>query len=383
MSGRTIQIGKSRIEKAESQIRLLSDITIGSETRTMYFGVEPQYESGLTIGRADPFLAVMINFAMTTQRDIVCEEPVSEKLLFGLRHFYIPTLSFWSKTYSAVAIRAEAASSPVRSQNAVGAAMSFGCDSMYTFYRHGKDSEYPITHLCNFNNGVYSDRKSYLDHSKMVADYAAERFLKSVAVDTNIPEILPESFLCVYSQRNMACVLALQGLFGTYLYASGHSEDQIKIHQENSAHYDPVTTGAFSTDSLQFILSGSEINRVGKLRALCDFEDARKHMHPCFKNPIGTPNCGHCKKDIREMILFYAWGVQKKFEKVYDWTDFEKSLPLKLAVLLSLSDDSLYGDVLQEYLKSGKTIPDISYQRAKQFREATKKQTDWNGSLFQ
>lgn len=369
-SDKAIYIGKSRIDERNGEAMLVSDIRINGEHKEMFFGVSPEYKEDLTIHRADPFLATLINYAMRSERSIVCEDPVSEELLFNIRNLYIKTLSFGSEAFHPIVIEASTADALYPIKRAVGSAMSFGCDSMYTYSKHGRESEYPITHLCNFNNGVYFSRWSFEHHSAILSKFASERGLKTVSVDTNIFELLPERFLDVYSQRNMACVLALQGLFGVYLYSSGHDEQNISVSDENSAKYDIVSVETFSTRGMQFILSGCECTRVEKLRSLCDFEDAQNHLHPCYKAPIGERNCGNCKKELRDMTLLYAWGMTEKFSRVYDFSQFERKLPMNLAILLSMPNDHLSREALDEYVRCGKQIPPKSYVYAEMYRKA-------------
>jgi len=364
-----IEIGHSSIIDTLNEARLVCGINIDGEIKNVYFAVDKKYKDYLTTNRADPFLTLLINFALFTGRNIVCLDPVDECLLFGLRNQYIKTLCFACSSFHPIEIIASTINTPYSNMKKIGAAMSFGCDSLYTFYKHFETSEYPITHLCVFNNGVFSDDLDFLHLKKLAEKYSINKGLEFVYIDSNIHKVLQERFLDVYSQRNLACVLALQGLFSTYLYASGHDDNHFNIDPHNSASYDLLTVENFSTSNLFFILSGNEATRVEKLKTLLDFEDTYHYLHPCFNKATDEKNCGHCQKDTREMVLFYAWGKQKEFSEIYDFADFEKRLPMCLGILIALSNQHLYKEVLVEYTKLGYTIPSASYRYAEIYKK--------------
>ena len=383
MNNRKIIIGHSIISQVGNQSRLSADVTIDDKILSLYFGVDSIYGQFLTQHRADPFLATLVNLAMVTNRDIVCQDPVSEKMLYSLRHTYIPALSFWTKEFHACKIEATPISSAIENAHGVGTGMSFGSDSLYTFQNHYQKSEYPITHICNFNNGVYGDSEgiAFNNHSSLVRNFASEMNISAVPVDTNLQDVLPERYLDVYSQRNMACALALQGLFSMYLYSSGHPEDTLKIDPHNSAYYDPLTVECFSTESLTFILSGCELSRVQKLAALGDFEPATRLMHPCFKAAINSCNCGKCWKDICDMTTLYALGLKDKFKAVYNWEPFTRTLPMNLAFLMYNSESELCNDALNVWKDAGLEIPKQAYVYTRIFEKAGKNLSDTTKEL--
>jgi len=368
-----IEIGHSKIVDVSGEARLTCDIAIDGNIRNIYFGVDKKYKKFLTINRADPFLALMINYGLFTGRDIRCLDPVDEYFLFGLRKQYIKTLCFANPVFHPIEIVAQSTNEPYPNEGKTGAAMSFGCDSLYTFFKHYKKSEYPITHICFFNNGGFDNDATFIHEKTIIENYAIKKELEFVYVDSNIHKASQERNLNVYTQRNLACILALQGLFSTYLYASGHDDTHFLIDPYNAAYYDLLTIETFSTRNLQFILSGAEVTRVEKLRDLLEFEDTSHYLHPCFKSNIDEKNCGHCQKDIREMVLLYAWGKKDEFSEVYNFKSFEKRLPMCLGILIALSNQHLYKEVLVEYTRLGNKIPSSSYRYAEIYSKVLEK----------
>lgn len=362
-------IGESYFKREEGLAKLCADITNGSgETRTLWFGVEEKRESALTAERADPFLMALAPFAMRNGEDIICRSPVSRRLLYEIRHYLIPVLAGGRN----VSIEAEPASDVLHG-TAVTTGFSGGVDSMYTLLRHGKDSEYPVTHLAVFNSGVYEGEKyrdTFYRSVKSAEAFAEETGYELIFVDSNIREVLPERFLDVYSFRNMGFALALQGLVSVYLLSSGHFVEDFKMDLHNTASYDLFTIQCCSTESLSFFLSGMEVKRSEKIRALCDFGPSHKWMSPCVHmQRAGAKNCSHCKKCIRDMGTLYALGRLEEYSEIFDVDDFKKNLAVRLGFIFSNSED-LYDDSASVIKNSGAYIPQKAYVFEKQFRKA-------------
>ncbi len=249
---------KIRIEKpyimktGDGLARLCADVTMPGGTKLLWYGVEERYEYALTRDRSDPFVAALIRTGMQQGADIVCDEPVSKRLLYRINHSYIPALSFAFRDLKDIQVIAEPAG-PHETEGAVGCGYSFGTDPACSIIENRR-GEYPVTHICIFNTGSSekeTGRELFRRRYEIVRSYAMQRGIDSLFVDTNLHEVLDERYSDVSAQRTFSALLALQGLLGTYHYASEFRDEQFCFSEDNCACYDPLAVYCFATDSLR------------------------------------------------------------------------------------------------------------------------------------
>lgn len=368
-----IKIGKSKILHSEGMSRLCADITLDGHRTTLWFAVASAQEDGLGSGRADPFAVALLPAAMRDGHELICEDPLSGCLYRQLKDSLIPSLTSVGEWYRPVVIDAPLTDIPYPNIGAVGTGFSGGVDSLYTVYRHGRDCEYPLTHLAVFNSGVFEgeDYRDCFDSAcDAAARFAQECGLKTVFLDTNLYEALPERFLDVYTFRNLACALALQGLFSVYLLSSGHDIANFRFDLHNSASYDPLTVSCASTESLTFYLSGMEVKRWQKLEALSGWEPSWNWLHPCIYGTAGKLNCGHCKKCARDATTLYALGALDRYAAVFDTKEYRRNMAARMGFVLANRGNHLYDETLALMDARGVPVPQAAYLYEKQFRRA-------------
>ena len=367
----TIQIGKPYVTNdGDGLSRLCADVTFGDTTRCLKYGVEERYSFALTQDRADSFVAAMIHIGLQLGADIVCEAPVSRRLLYKLNQSYIPAMTFAFpklKEMNVVAKPVAAASS----RGGVGCSCSFGLNSLYTLLENG-DGEYPVTHLCIFNAGTFEEdenREIFREHCRYMESFAKERELDSIFVDTNLHEVLNERYLDVYGTRQMSVILALQGLFKAYHYSATVRDKDFRFDDYDNAYYDPLSVDCLSTDSLRFFLSGASVSRIDKLIMMADHPKEAGMIHPCFRRQAWEGNCGKCTKCRRDMLAIYAAGKTEQYSEAFDFQGFEKNIATNLAfVMAESSRDVLMKEVLNYWKSKGLAIPEKAYAYAKQFK---------------
>ena len=147
-----LHIGKSYIIREGRVSRLCADLTIGDRRTTLWFGVDSAQEEWLALGRADAFVMALLPSAMRGGHEIVCEDPMSERLHHQLIDGLIPALSFAGEPYRLIKIVAPLTTEQVPNQGAVGTGFSGGVDSLYTIMKHGADSEFPLTYIAIFQS---------------------------------------------------------------------------------------------------------------------------------------------------------------------------------------------------------------------------------------
>lgn len=373
-----LRIGKTYLKRSESSARLCADISTNGRGTTLWFSVDSAEEDWLAPGRADAFVMALLPGAMRGGHEIVCEDPMSERLHDQLVNGLIPTLSFAGELYHPIPITAPLTAEKVANQGAAGTGFSGGADSLYTIMRHGRNCELPLTHIAVFNNGHIGSGHPGGKNVFQIACQHARRFAEEqglvlAAVDSNINDALEERFLDVYSFRNYACALALGGLFSVYLLSSGHDAAHFELDLRNTAAFDLLTARYASTESLSFYHAGEEATRVEKLAALSDWTPSRHWLHPCFRQDSDQRNCGHCKKCVRDMTTLYALGRLDRYREVYDVEDYLQHLSQRIGVLLAHSDGHLYDETLQLLKEKEIPVPQRAFVYERQFRRAMRR----------
>lgn len=368
-----LQVGKLYIQRTQGHSRLCADITLNGRGTTLWFGVEEAREDYLCADRSDAFVMALLPTAMRGGHAIVCQTPMSQRLHYQLTNYLIPSLCAAGDLYHPASIQAPLTSDPVPNKRGVGTGFSGGVDSLYSIFTHGRDSTYPLTHLALFNVGVFEGpgfREAFRKSCRSAQKFAEEMGLELVELDSNISQVLPERFLDVYSFRNLAGAMALQGLFSQYLLSSGHDIANFSFDLRNSATYDLLTVHCAQTEALSIYLSGAQTPRTGKLKALSDWAPAYQWLHPCVYGHVGGKNCGHCKKCARDMTTLYALGTLDRFEAVFDVPAYKKALPQRIGFVLANRGNHLYDETLSLLAENGISIPPAAYACEKQFRTA-------------
>lgn len=370
-----LYIGKTYIIRKEKFSYLSADITIDNHGITLWFAVDTLQEDCLSIGRSDAFVMALLPMAMRKNYDIVCEDLISERLMYQLNNYLIPILSLSGDLYSQIRVYGPYTRMLYSGRSAVGTGFSGGVDSLYTIMRHDKESEYPLDYIAVFNTGNIESgfgKKAYWESCKAAARFADEQNLQIICVDTNLYEALPEHYYQIYSFRNIACALALQGLFSIYLLSSEGGMESFRLNLNICSRYDLLTINYASTESLCFYLSGAEKKRWEKIEALTKWPPSYRWMHPCTAGIVTQRNCGHCKKCIRDLTVLYALGQLEKYKKIFDIEDYRKHLSERIAFVLARNDSDSNTETKQLLKERNVFVPKAAYIYAEQFSRAMK-----------
>ena len=367
-----LHIGKNYLSRADGMTRLCADVTIGRHGTTIWFAVDSAQEEYLALGRADPFVMALLPAAMRGGHEMVCEDPMSERLHYQLCRHVIPALAFAGELYRVVPVTAPLTAAPYPNQGAVGTGFSGGVDSMYTIMCHGPDSGLPLTHLMMFDiGGLLPEHGSakHIEFYRQAKRFAAEQGLETIFLRTNLEETLSnaETRLEVCTFRNLARVLAAQGLFSAYLLSTEHDAGHFRFNMRDPEYCDPFLIPSGSTEGLTFYPSGMQLKRYDKLELLLEWEPALRWLHPCQRGVPGGTNCGRCKKCIRDMTALYAMGELERYGAVFDVADFKKNLAARLGSALAKTGSYLYDDPAELLKKSGRPIPPAAWIYARQF----------------
>lgn len=363
-----LKISKTYITRVDETSRLCADLTIGNRRTTLWFGVDRSQEEWLALGRADAFVMALLPGAMRGGHEIVCEDPMSERLHYQLTMALIPALASAGDLYHLIKVSAPLTTERVPAQGAIGTGFSGGVDSLYTIMRHGTDSEFPLTHIAVFHSRAVYDKDSFIEACRHGGRFAQEMGLKSVYLDTNLSQALSENYAETYTFRNFACALALQGLFSKYYVSSGPNASKAKFDLNSCDRYDLLSVPCISTESLSFYLSGVETTRSKKLEALTSWEPSWRWLHPCIRVLPGGPNCGQCKKCACDLTVLYALGALDRYRPVFNVDDYLRHFPQRIGLLLSYENSYSCMSALQLLKERDISIPNSALSYAKQIR---------------
>lgn len=365
-------IGAIYRKESEGQARLCADISADGRGTTIWFGIDPAHRDDLCDQRSDAFVMALLPTAMRKGQDLSCETPMSRRLHYHLENDFVPALTQAGELYHPIRIHAPLTERPVKNKGAVGTGFTAGVDSLHTVMTHGPKSDYPLTHLAVFNIffGGTQHRAAFLQTCRAAASFGEEMGLSMVFLDNNLEDALPERLKDVHSFRNIACAMALQGLFSQYLLSSGYSVERFKLELHESAFFDLLTVSCAQTESLNIHLAGCAMHHIQKLEALSGWEPSYRWLHSCVRVPVGRPNCGTCRKCIHNLCALYALGKLEQYQEVYDIPAFRKMLPQRLAVILASLPSERAQDTIDAMKARGISIPAVSDRMAEQFRRA-------------
>lgn len=367
-------LGAPYIENAGTRKRLCSKITFASEGNTwetvVWFEVDEEYAQYLCIGRQDAVLIAVLSYAMHNHHDIICEQVVSEELLYKVVQFYVPIIAKQLPEWnSAITIQASTTTDCLPNAKAVGAPVSCGVDSFYTIYENLNPivPKMKLTHLVLLNAGGTGnsgdDKPRIWFHEKIEAiqPYVDSTGLAYVKMDTNLNEFYDAGEEgCHHSSacRITGCILALQHLFGIYHFPSGVTLDEFEFSADPH-YFDLFNLHCFSNENLTFYSSGMQLKRIEKVAAICNYEPTYDYLNVCNH---GFDNCSDCEKCVRTMMELFANDSLDLYKAVFNVEYFKKNYWKLVGRYVGDKEHAAFFEASNNILRSkGKQIPIKSY----------------------
>ena len=360
-----IRITRPYYEDCQDGGKITAMIIEEGRESEVWFQTKDEWKSYLCYDRADAFLLNILPHAMKTQQDIVSDAPISETLLYQVRHFQLPCVQKYAYKTEKISIQAEAIADckKVPGRKIVGTGISNGVDSLYTVYKNINNVEenFRLTHLAYFAIGAAGDfggeEEKELAEQRLqeVRRFAREINLPVVTLDSNINELFSdEYYIYVVSYRVMAAVLALQLLFDVYYFSSSYEIHEFHFPDNDSEFYDLLSCQNFSTSKVNFYSYGRDASRMEKLRYLAQIGGATyKYLQVCQTSYKNCCRCEKCLRTMAELDLLGATGsdvsILEKYAEVFDVDYYKKNRNRILGFGLSQrKEHSFWDDV---YLK--------------------------------
>ena len=301
----------------------------------LWFSAPSEYEKYMCTERSNAFVIALLWYAMVTESDIHFETPMSSRLYDGLRGRLIPALMKDSKRE--IRLVGPVSDQPQWNEGGVVSGMSCGVDSLYTLACYGGEDApagMRLTHLVYYDgnylfpfvkppydlDAIYekagAPHRCFADHAGTIATHHG---LPLIYVQNNIDRDFYRGAR-IYSSmyRFLACTLALEHLYGTYISSSSGHEDNTEISLlVPTQHYEDLICESCRTETLHYVTSDHEI-RSEKLRTLAEDEDAGKYTAVCYQPGENGENCGRCYACMKTIIPLDIMGKLDRFRACFD-----------------------------------------------------------------
>ena len=309
----------------------------------LWFSAPEEFSEYFCTERSNAFVIAMLWYAVITGSDIHYEAPLSGKLYDGLTGKLIPALC--SEKTIEVKLDGPVTDEPVTCEDGVLTGMSCGVDSLYTLYCYDRPDApggNRLTHLayydCNYLlpktdppydiSRIYREKESVfshiIDHAGIIAEHHK---LPLIVMRSNFDEDIYRGGR-VYSSmyRFLACTLALEHLYGTYISSSsGHDSSMVEVSPTvPTQHYEGLICECCQTESLHYVTS-DHASRPEKLNALADDEDSNNYLAVCYDSGDEGENCGYCYGCMKTMIPLDIMGKLHRFGESFDLDEYESN----------------------------------------------------------
>lgn len=373
-----LYIGKSYIESLSKSTKLCAEIKIKKdnniETDILYFEVEKSWSKYLVTEYSDPFLLAVIKKAMKHGYDIECEGYISDDLYYNLVTYVIPIYARNINIFQEIKIKANTIKNNIISENAVGTGFSAGVDSFYTVLKHlSKDipPEKKITHLVLALNGAAStginkelDDIWFNNSMKKLEPYAKNLNLKLIGIKGNI-DLFYQKDSCFNGEIIVTAsfIHALRKLFSIYYWASAYPAEIFGFPNLGDAGFwENISVSYVSVEGLRFYHSGSETNRIGKVKYIADNEIAQNGLTVCGHSD--AQNCGRCVKCLRTMAELNALRKLNLFKNAFPVDKYKENINSRLAEEFILDHEPFLSDIKYTMKKNRVKISNMVYFKA-------------------
>ena len=368
-----IRISAPRLVKEIGRVSMVCHIEDDKQhlAEEIYYATPALYGDYLSYEVADAFVVGCLLPAALYGEDIQVDGAISERLFYNLSNSvsYILSLIYGNR----IRIQASQLVNPDYNATGVGCGCSLGVDSFAAMLQHfptsiiGQDATVPasyrITHLTYFNIGAMG----YVDLQKAKLSYEKDlQRVRSFAEEVGLPVVeLESNFSLLYKDldfdasgdvRNFSAVLALQKLFGRYLYGSTFPMVDFRFDKGQTGYYESVLAPLLSTESTEIIIANPDMSRIDKTRAIADNPLVQKYLYVCWKELIANRwphskiaaikdahvNCSRCDKCKRTLLALDLMGKLPSYQSVFDLDYWASTKDAYIAKVIYRKDESAF-----------------------------------------
>lgn len=171
----------------------------------------------------------------------------------------------------------------------------------------------------------------------------------------------------------LSCPLALQKLFGKYIYASSTPIQSFELSVQDQTFAEAAYVPLLSTESMEMVLADSATTRVEKTDFIRNNPLIPKHLDVCWAEQLASSNCrddrwlkgktkkncGWCDKCLRTLFTLELLGEDlSQYDSIFDLQKYQvhKNGFIK-TVVLNRHGNHLYSELYDLMLTTGFSIP--------------------------
>ena len=357
-----ITVNRPLIEKKGKEVFLESIVEDSAKGKSfpLWYSVDEQYGSYFCDDRADSFLIVSLMYAMKSHQDIVVNAPVSRRLLYHINHDIQPLFTKLIPGSRCIQVSVPDVECPILNGKAVGCGCSLGVDSMSALYKH-------------MGEGVMEEYR--------VSSFSKETNLPIVAVNSNLNDFYVEAGFKTATSRfvvsTLSCPLALQKLFGKYIFASSAPIQSFELNIKDQSFAEVAYVSLLSTEGTEVVLADSAVTRVEKTEFIRHNPLTPKYLDVCWAVQVASSithdsrwlrdktkkNCGWCDKCLRTLFTLELFGEDlSKYDGIFDLQKYyaHKNGFIR-TIILNRRKNHLYSEIYDLMSAKGFKVPRSIY----------------------
>ncbi len=367
-----------------NRVKININLLIKNEQKLLWLLTEKENIDFFCIDRCDGIIVMLLPELLLIGEDIESTLSISEKLYYNLSRL-IPLLVKKSKgRFKNIEIRCPLTSEVYKGsirKNATG--MSFGIDSLYSFYNHrisppplsphihasnnsikrtcaSLPPNYVVNLITFFNHGAFNgqytnnqeqQRTVFARGREKVVEFAYDNNISYLTVDTNLDELYSLNYTKTHTFRTAGIAVCFQKIIKNYYYSSGIWGDKGFVIDpfQDSAYYDIFSLNSLGTENISLYSDGYENSRFEKTEYLANIEDSKRYLSVCWRD---LDNCSACPKCIRTLAALELLGKIEEYSGVFQLEKYYDNHAWHWAKIISLrKKDDFYHEIYDKAIK--------------------------------
>lgn len=177
----------------------------------------------------------------------------------------------------------------------------------------------------------------------------------------------------MYIQNTISCVLALQKLFGKYIFSSGYNAaNDVGVFPVDSSHAESMFVPLLGNHNVEVILFPVFWSRVEKTDYISRHALTKKYLDVCWKVQLANlsyherkyllstekVNCGWCDKCMRTLLTLEVLGRIDDFDGSFDLGNYYKHRDEFLNNVFSqFKNNPYYQEIIDLIFQRGFQVP--------------------------
>jgi len=257
---------------------------------------------------SDPFVVALLLLAMQNGEDIEVKGTVSRRVYEGIERYQQIFHTWFPERFRRIAVRCSMLRDDVpTTAGGCGAAFSGGVDSFYTFLSLKEKLTHTIF-MAGFDmpsNLIASIGELIGSFSKMMKEYGVEFITGNTNVRMFVDAV---DWTNAHGTALLASAMFFKHRLAEFYVPSSYVEG---AYPRWGTH--PELDPLLSTESMNFVHHGTEVNRVQKLELIAQTPMSYERLRVCWIQDIGLRNCGKCEKCVRTQIALDIVGGLSKY----------------------------------------------------------------------